>query len=58
MVMITSWTLIIVLTFNSSITMEQISDIKDVAECQRLEKVIRDWRPVAYLSTKCVERIK
>lgn len=56
--MITSWTLIIVLFFNSSVTMEQISDIKDVAECQRLEKVIREWRPAASMTTKCVERIK
>ena len=56
--MITSWTLIIVLMFNSSVTMEQISDIKDITECQRLEKVIRDWRPVVHMTTKCVERIK
>ena len=56
--MITSWTLIIVLIYNSSITMEQIGDFKDLAECQRLEKVIRDWRPVLYTSTKCVEIIK
>ena len=55
--MITSWVLVVFMSYDRSGSMTTIQNLKSVDECNRVATVIKDWRKSAVQSTKCIEVI-
>ena len=55
--MITSWVLVVFMSYDRSGSMATIQNLKSIEECNRVAKVIKDWRGNAIQSTRCIEVI-
>ena len=55
--MITSWVLVVFMSYDRSGSMTTIQNLKSVDECNRVAKVIKDWRGNFIVSAKCIEVI-